>query len=164
MSRYSITGMHCAACQQRVEKAVSKISSVESASASLLTNTLDIVGDASREEIIKAVEDAGYGARPIDGDLVDEDILKDQETPRLRRRLISSVGVLLILMYFSMGHAMLDMPLPFGMGNNPASIAFVQMVLAAIIMLINGHFFTSGFRSLLRFSPNMWTRICLWEI
>jgi len=161
MERYRISGMHCAACQARVEKAVSEVEGVDSASVSLLTNTMGITGCASDEDVIRAVEKAGYGASPIRGAETEESILEDRDTPVLKKRLFSSIILLLILMYFSMGHSMLGLPLPSIMDGNPAFVGFVQMALAAIIMIINGEFFTSGFGSLFRMAPNMDSLVAL---
>lgn len=164
--------MSCAACQARVEKAVNAVPGVTSCSVSLLTNSMGVEGTANQEEIIKAVKDAGYGASPKDsvqktsGKLSDkiaaeEDALKDRETPVLRRRLITSLIFLLILMYFSMGHMMWGFPLPAFFNENHVAMGLVQLILAAIVMLINKKFFTSGFSSLLHRAPNMDTLIAL---
>ena len=172
MEQYIVTGMSCAACQARVEKAVNAVPGVTSCSVSLLTNSMGVEGTANQEEIIKAVKDAGYGASPKDsvqktsGKLSDkiaaeEDALKDRETPVLRRRLITSLIFLLILMYFSMGHMMWGFPLPAFFNENHVAMGLVQLILAAIVMLINKKFFTSGFSSLLHRAPNMDTRIAL---
>ncbi len=163
--------MHCAACQARVEKAVSNVDGVESAAVSLLTNTLGVTGKADEGAVIKAIEDAGYGATPMEAGTdanvagsaraaaekrrAQEEALEDRETPVLRRRLISSVAILLALMYVSMGHSMLVLPLPEALGSNPVMIGMVEMLLAGIVMMINGRFFTSGFGSLARLAPNM---------
>lgn len=172
MEQYIVTGMSCAACQARVEKAVNAVPGVTSCSVSLLTNSMGVEGTANQEEIIKAVKDAGYGASPKDsvqktsGKLSDkiaaeEDALKDRETPVLRRRLITSLIFLLILMYFSMGHMMWGFPLPAFFNENHVAMGLVQLILAAIVMLINKKFFTSGFSSLLHRAPNMDTLIAL---
>lgn len=172
MEQYIVTGMSCAACQARVEKAVNAVPGVTSCSVSLLTNSMGVEGTANQEEIIKAVKDAGYGASPKDsvqkasGKLTDkiaaeEDALKDRETPVLRRRLITSLIFLLILMYFSMGHMMWGFPLPAFFNENHVAMGLVQLILAAIVMLINKKFFTSGFSSLLHRAPNMDTLIAL---
>jgi len=172
MEQYIVTGMSCAACQARVEKAVNAVPGVTSCSVSLLTNSMGVEGTANQEEIIKAVKDAGYGASPKDsvqktsGKLSDkiaaeEDALKDRETPVLRRRLITSLIFLLILMYFSMGHMMWGFPLPAFFNENHVAMGLVQLILATIVMLINKKFFTSGFSSLLHRAPNMDTLIAL---
>ena len=177
MEQYTITGMSCAACQARVEKAVSKVPGVTSCAVSLLTNSMGVEGTASADVIIKAVEDAGYGAvRRGQGTkeaaasggagaserlAMEEDALADKETPKLKRRLISSVGFLLILMYFSMGHVMWKWPVgPFFEGN-PIGIALLEAILAMIVMIINRKFFDSGFRSLLHLAPNMDTLVAM---
>ncbi|MBR3170523.1 MAG: heavy metal translocating P-type ATPase [Lachnospiraceae bacterium] len=171
MDQYTVTGMSCAACQARVEKAVSKVPGVTACSVSLLTNSMGVEGEASPGDIIKAVEDAGYGAKPkgeekSSGDYsaklaAEEDALKDRETPILRKRLITSLGFLLVLMYFSMGHMMWGWPLPaFFMGNHVA-MGLIQLILAAIVMVINQKFFVSGFKSLAHGAPNMDTLIAL---
>ena len=176
MEQYTVTGMSCAACQARVEKAVGKVEGVTSCSVSLLTNSMGVEGTAAPEDIIRAVTDAGYGASlknaaPDRGDAgaagisaklaAEEEALKDHETPKLRRRLILSLGFLLILMYFSMGHMMFGFPLPAFFEGNHVAMGLIQMVLAAIVMIINQKFFTSGFRSLFHGSPNMDTLIAL---
>ncbi|MBR0343298.1 MAG: heavy metal translocating P-type ATPase [Oscillospiraceae bacterium] len=172
MEQYIVTGMSCAACQARVEKAVNAVPGVTSCSVSLLTNSMGVEGTAGKEEIIKAVENAGYGASPKDsaqktaGKLsekiaAEEDALKDRETPVLRRRLITSLVFLLVLMYFSMGHMMWGFPLPEFFADNHVAMGLVLMILAAIVMIINKKFFTSGFSSLLHKAPNMDTLIAL---
>ena len=176
MEQYTVTGMSCAACQARVEKAVGKVEGVTSCSVSLLTNSMGVEGTAAPEDIIRAVTDAGYGASlknaaPDRGDAgaagisaklaAEEEALKDHETPKLRRRLILSLGFLLILMYFSMGHMMFGFPLPAFFEGNHVAMGLIQMVLAAIVMIINQKFFTSGFRSLFHGAPNMDTLIAL---
>ena len=176
MEQYTVTGMNCAACQARVEKAVGKVEGVTSCSVSLLTNSMGVEGTAAPEDIIRAVTDAGYGASlknaaPDRGDAgaagisaklaAEEEALKDHETPKLRRRLILSLGFLLILMYFSMGHMMFGFPLPAFFEGNHVAMGLIQMVLAAIVMIINQKFFTSGFRSLFHGAPNMDTLIAL---
>jgi len=164
--------MGCAACQARVEKAVSAVEGVTSCSVSLLTNSMGVEGTASPEAVIKAVEAAGYGAS-LSGGADDEDLsysqklaaeeeaLRDKETPRLRKRLLLSIGFLLVLMYISMGHIMWDWPLPPFLEGEHVIVASIQLVLAAIIAFINRHFFISGFRSLVRRAPNMDTLIAL---
>ncbi len=179
MDQYIVTGMTCAACQARVEKAVGKVEGVDSCSVSLLTNSMGVEGSASPSDIIQAVMDAGYGAELKGGadasgrTLADsgkgisakmaaqEDALRDRETPKLRRRLIASVGFLLILMYFSMGHMMLGWPLPAFYNGNHVAMGLTQLLLSAIVMVINQKFFTSGFKSLFHGAPNMDTLIAL---
>ena len=168
MQQYSITGMSCAACSARVEKAVSKLPGVKSCAVSLLTNSMGVEGTASPAEIIAAVEGAGYGARLKDGEKPAsasvseaESALVDRETPKLKKRLIASVILLLILMYFSMGHMMWGWPLPKWFDNNHVAMGLVQLVLSALIMVINQKFFTSGFKALWNRSPNMDTLVAL---
>ena len=166
MEKYSITGMSCAACSARVEKAVSKVEGVRSCSVSLLTNSMGVEGTASKDSIIKAVEDAGYGASPLDMETGqqqsrDDDILKDRETPKLKKRLLASIIFLLILMYFSMGHMMLDWPIPKWLHGNHVAMGMIQMILAAIVMIINQKFFISGFTSVIHGAPNMDTLVAL---
>ena len=166
MEQYNVTGMSCAACSARVEKAVSAVPGVSSCSVSLLTNSMGVEGSASSAQIIKAVQDAGYGASlknskgRIDHS-EEERALEDRETPKLRKRLISSIAFLLILMYFSMGHMMLGLQLPSWFEGNHVAMALVQMVLAAVVMVINQKFFTSGFRSLVHRAPNMDSLVAL---
>ena len=150
--------MSCAACQARVEKAVAKVEGVESVSVSLLTNSMGVEGSASDEAVIKAVQDAGYGAKPKENDS-NENILSDTETPKLKKRLLSSVIFLIVLMYITMGHHMLGLPLPDGLSHK--YLALIQMILAAIVMGINNKFFTSGFRSVFHGAPNMDTLVAL---
>jgi len=177
MDQYTVTGMSCAACQARVEKAVSKVEGVTSCNVSLLTNTLAVEGTASPETIMQAVENAGYGASPkgagadsgagsSGGSLsaklaAEEDALKDRETPVLKKRLLTSLGFLLVLMYFSMGHMMFGWPLPAFFHGNHVAMGLLQLLLAAIVMVINQKFFTSGFKSLFHGAPNMDTLIAL---
>ena len=172
MDQYLVSGMSCAACQARVEKAVNAVPGVTSCSVSLLTNSMGVEGTASAADIIKAVEDAGYGASPkgqtekkntsLTAKLeAEEDALKDRETPVLRRRLFTSLGFLLVLMYFSMGHTMWGFPLPAFFRDNHVAMGLAQMILAAIVMLINKKFFVSGFSSLMHKAPNMDTLIAL---
>ena len=175
MDQYTVTGMSCAACQARVEKAVSKVPGVESCNVSLLTNTMGVEGSASPADIMKAVEDAGYGASPKGagqesgrqtGSLTakiaaEEEALKDHETPVLKKRLIASLGFLLVLMYFSMGHMMFGWPLPAFFDGNHVAMGIVQMLLAGIVMVINQKFFISGFKSLFHGAPNMDTLIAM---
>ena len=170
MIQYIVTGMSCAACSARVEKAVSKVPGVTSCSVSLLTNSMGVEGTATEQEIIKAVKDAGYGAskkgegaakaQPAQA-LAGEDMLKDRETPVLKRRLIASVGFLIVLMYFSMGHMMWNWPLPAFMDGNHVMMGLVQLYLTVIIMVINQKFFINGFKSLFHGAPNMDTLVAL---
>ena len=166
--QYIVTGMTCAACQAHVEKAVSKLNTVDSVTVSLLTNSMSVNGTASSEEVIRAVEEAGYGAQ-IKGEASDqkargsisakiaaeEDALKDRETPKLKKRLCWSVLWLLALMYLTMGHNMLGLPVPAPLMHNHLGLAMTQMILALIVMFINRDFFTSGFKGLMRLAPNM---------
>ena len=167
MEQYNITGMSCAACSARVEKAVSKVPGVTSCSVSLLTNSMGVEGTASSDEIIRAVQDAGYGAslKGASGQQmsasVAEEALEDHETPVLKRRLIASIGFLLVLMYFSMGHMMWGWPLPAWFDGNHVAMGLVQFLLAGIIMVINQKFFISGFKSLWHRAPNMDTLVAL---
>ncbi len=170
MEQYNITGMSCAACSARVEKAVAKVPGVTSCSVSLLTNSMGVEGTASTSDIIKAVEDAGYGAmkKGSHGDsgksiAVDNegDALKDKETPILKKRLILSLIFLPVLLYFSMGHMLWNWPLPSFLNGNHVAMGLVQLLLASIIMVINQKFFTSGFKSLIHRSPNMDTLVAL---
>ena len=157
MEQYIVTGMSCAACQARVEKAVSQVPGVTSCSVSLLTNSMGVEGSATSSDIIKAVENAGYGASVKGAETkktsasqrlaAEEDALKDRETPVLKRRLILSVGFLCVLMYITMGHNMLGWPLPEFFEHNHIGLGILQMLLAIIVMLINRKFFTSGFSS-----------------
>lgn len=167
MKQYTVTGMSCAACSARVEKAVSKVPGVASCSVSLLTNSMRVEGSVSDEEIIKAVEKAGYGASVKGADEKnsfmqrEEDLWKDRETPILKKRLWYSVGFLIILMYFSMGHMMWNWPLPSFFENNYVAIGLLQLLLTIIIMVINQKFFISGFKSLFHKAPNMDTLVAL---
>lgn len=167
MKQFNITGMSCAACQTRIEKAVSKVDGVASCSVSLLTNSMGVEGTANDSDIIKAVTDAGYGASVKGGsDEVKktnnyDDILTDRETPALRRRLWVSVGFLAALMYVSMGHMMLGFPLPKWFDGNHVAMGLVQLLLTIIIMIINKKFFISGFKSVIHGSPNMDTLVAL---
>lgn len=167
MEQYNITGMSCAACSARVEKAVSKVPGVTSCSVSLLTNSMGVEGTASSDEIIRAVQDAGYGAslKGASGQQISasvaEEALEDHETPVLKRRLIASIGFLLVLMYFSMGHMMWGWPLPAWFDGNHVAMGLVQLLLAGIIMVINQKFFISGFKSLWHRAPNMDTLVAL---
>ncbi len=162
MPQYTVTGMSCAACSARVEKAVSGVDGVTSCTVSLLTNTLAVEGTASSESIIAAVKNAGYGAK-IKGEksAADDGALADTETPRLKKRLIASVIFLIILMYFSMGHMMFGFPLPHWFDGNHVAMGLIQLLLTVIIMVINQKFFISGFTSLWRKAPNMDTLVAL---
>ena len=168
MEQFNVTGMSCAACSARVEKAVSKVPGVTSCSVSLLTNSMGVEGTASGAAIIKAVQDAGYGASPkkagtaaAAGTSADLDALQDHETPKLKRRLIASLGFLLVLMYFSMGHMMWGWPLPHWFDGNHIAMGLVQLLLAGIVMVINQKFFISGFKGLIHGSPNMDTLVAM---
>ena len=167
MEQYNVTGMSCAACSSRVEKAVSKVPGVTSCSVSLLTNSMGVEGTAGSGEIIRAVQEAGYGAslKGAAGTQVSpsaaEEALEDHETPVLKRRLIASVGFLIVLMYFSMGHMMWGWPLPSWFEDNHIAMGLVQLLLAGIIMVINQKFFISGFKSLWHRAPNMDTLVAL---
>ena len=169
MEQFNVTGMSCAACSARVEKAVSKVPGVTSCSVSLLTNSMGVEGTASSADIIKAVQDAGYGASPkaaggaaaASSTNADLDALADHETPKLKRRLIASVGFLLVLMYFSMGHMMWGWPLPRWFDGNHIAMGLVQLLLAGIVMVINQKFFINGFKGLLHGSPNMDTLVAM---
>ena len=171
MKQYTVTGMSCAACSARVEKAVSKVPGVTSCSVSLLTNSMGVEGNATDQEIIKAVVDAGYGASVKDGRsekngqsnsaVASEEALADHETPILKKRLLYSAGFLLVLMYFSMGHMMWNWPLPAFMDGNHVMMGLVQLYLTVIIMIINQKFFINGFKSLFHGAPNMDTLVAL---
>ena len=180
MKQYIVTGMSCAACSSRVEKAVSKVEGVNNCSVSLLTNSMGVEGTASDEAVIKAVEDAGYGASLKTSHIVSdthgtsqssngsqgmyaaqEDMLKDRATPVLKKRLIASVGFLIVLMYISMGHMMWGWPLPSFLEGNHVAMGLIQMLLTIIIMVINQKFFISGFKGLLHKAPNMDTLVAL---
>ncbi len=168
MEQFNVAGMSCAACSARVEKAVSKVPGVTSCSVSLLTNSMGVEGTASSADIIKAVQDAGYGASPksagaaaASSTSADLDALADHETPKLKRRLIASLGFLLVLMYFSMGHMMWGWPLPHWFDGNHIAMGLVQLLLAGIVMVINQKFFISGFKGLVHRSPNMDTLVAL---
>ena len=165
MKQYNITGMSCAACVSRVEKAVNSVDGVTSCSVSLLTNSMGVEGDADSNAIIKAVTDAGYGASPKDGksntSKPENDELRDTETPKLKKRLISSLGFLIILMYISMGHVMWGWRLPEILAENPLAIALCELLLTIIVMIINQKFFINGFKGLLHKSPNMDTLVAL---
>ena len=169
MKQYTVTGMSCAACSSRVEKAVSKVPGVTACSVSLLTNSMGVEGDVPPETVIHAVEDAGYGASlkgqgpaaQVQSASEAEDALKDRETPVLKHRLIASLGFLAVLMYMSMGHMMWGWPLPHFMEGNHVAMGLLQLLLAGIIMVINQKFFISGFKGLLHRAPNMDTLVAL---
>lgn len=168
MQQYTVTGMSCAACSARVEKAVAKVEGVSSCSVSLLTNSMGVEGTATAEEIISAVENAGYHAtiKGIENSKSQtkseqEDALTDRETPVLRRRLLASVGFLLVLMYVSMGHGMWGWPMPSFFERNPVALGLVQMLLAAVVMLVNQKFFVNGCKGILHGAPNMDTLVAL---
>ena len=167
MQQYTITGMTCAACQARVEKAVSSLDGVESCAVSLLTNSMGVEGTATAAEIVATVEKAGYGASPKGAgaspslDKSAADPLADTETPALLRRLIWSVSLSLLLMYVSMGHVMWGWPLPARLAENPLALGLIQLILAAAVMVINQKFFINGARGVLRLSPNMDTLVAL---
>ncbi len=170
MEQYTVTGMSCAACSARVEKAVSNVAGVSSCSVSLLTNSMGVEGSASADEVIRAVEEAGYGAavkgsrsaaQPAFSYSEQEEMLRDKETPVLRRRLWYSVGFLIVLMYFSMGHMMWDFPVPAVLADNHVAMGLIQLLLTAVVMVINQKFFVSGFRSLWHRAPNMDTLVAL---
>lgn len=164
MQKFNVTGMSCAACVARVEKAVSKVEGVEECSVSLLTNSMAVQGSASDSAIISAVVAAGYGAS-VEGKKsnvkADDDPLADTETPKLKRRLIASLGFLIVLMYVSMGHTMWGWPLPSVLADNHIATGIVELLLSAIIMVINQKFFISGFKALINRSPNMDTLVAL---
>ncbi|MCR5418850.1 MAG: heavy metal translocating P-type ATPase [Lachnospiraceae bacterium] len=174
MKQFIVTGMTCAACQARVEKAVGKLPGVKEVSVSLLTNSMGVEGDVGEADIIRAVEEAGYGAKPKNGTetqgnkdsgsaklAAEEEALRDHETPGLVKRLAWSIGFLLVLMYLTMGHNMLGLPIPSFLAHNHLGLALTQMLLAIIVMYINRAFFISGFRTLFHGSPNMDTLVAL---
>ena len=178
MDQYTVTGMSCAACSARVEKAVSKVQGVTSCSVSLLTNSMGVEGTAAADAVIAAVEQAGYGAAKRDrgssggsgktagnaaagGMSAAEEMLKDRDTPVLRQRLYSSLGFLVVLMYFSMGHMMWNWPVPSFLAGNHVAMGLLQLILTVIVMVINQKFFISGFKSLWHRSPNMDTLVAL---
>ena len=169
MEQYNVTGMSCAACSARVEKAVSKVPGVTTCSVSLLTNSMGVEGTAAASEIIAAVEEAGYGASVKGAKTenreasrgAEEDMLKDKETPKLRRRLIASLCFLIPLMYFSMGHMMWGWPVPEFFADNHMAMGILQLLLTTIVMVINQKFFISGFRGLIHRAPNMDTLVAL---
>ena len=167
MEQYNVTGMSCAACQARVEKAVSKVPGVESCAVSLLTNSMGVEGTATPDVIIKAVEAAGYGASvkgaksSSPSKQEQEDVLEDKTTPVLKKRLLSSLVFLIVLMYFSMGHMMWNWPLPGILAENHVAMGILQLLLTGCVMIINQKFFVSGFQSLLHGAPNMDTLVAL---
>ena len=165
MEQYTVTGMSCAACSARVEKAVKAVPGVTSCSVSLLTNSMGVEGTASASAIVKAVQEAGYGASPkaaaAEPPSAELDALADHETPRLKKRLIASLVFLAVLMYFSMGHMMWGWPLPHWFDGNHVAMGLVQLLLAGIVMVINQKFFISGFKGLLHRAPNMDTLVAL---
>jgi Cu2+-exporting ATPase len=160
--QYMVSGMTCAACQAHVEKAVSKVPGVKQVTVSLLTNSMTVEGDVSAKDVVSAVEKAGYGAKPMNGSVeetsvlaAEEEALKDHETPKLKRRLILSIIFLVFLMYITMGHNMLNLPVPSFLDHNHLGLALTEMILSFIVMAINRSFFISGFRSLFHGAPNM---------
>ena len=169
MKQYQVTGMSCAACSARVEKAVSQVEGVESCSVSLLTNSMGVEGIASPEAVIAAVEAAGYGASEKGtgqnsqtmSASAQEEMLKDKETPVLRRRLIASLCFLIPMMYVSMGHTMWNWPLPEALAENHVALGLIQLLLTTAVMVINQKFFISGFKSLWHRAPNMDTLVAL---
>ena len=165
MEQYTVTGMSCAACSARVEKAVKAVPGVTSCSVSLLTNSMGVEGTASASAIVKAVQEAGYGASPkaaaAETPSAELDALADHETPRLKKRLIASLVFLAVLMYFSMGHMMWGWPLPHWFDGNHVAMGLAQLLLAGIVMVINQKFFISGFKGLLHRAPNMDTLVAL---
>ena len=169
MLKFTVTGMSCAACSARVEKAVSKVEGVTSCSVSLLTNSMGVEGSATATEIIKAVTDAGYGASVQTEEFGTEqkhkntgaDILEDRETPKMKRRFIASVGFLVVLMYFSMGHTMWGWPIPGFFAENPMALGLLQLLLTGIVMVINQKFFINGWKGIVHGAPNMDTLVAL---
>ena len=167
MTQYNVTGMSCAACSARVEKAVSRVPGVTSCSVSLLTNSMGVEGAAAPQDIIAAVQAAGYGAslkgagKAAPSAAEAEAALEDHETPKLKRRLLWSLGFLLVLMYFSMGHMMWGWPLPAFYTDNHVAMGLTQLLLTVAVMVINQKFFISGFQSLWRRAPNMDTLVAL---
>ena len=171
MEQYTVTGMSCAACSTRVEKAVSKVEGVTSCSVSLLTNSMGVEGTASPKQIIAAVEEAGYGASvkgkqdqnsSTAGRAMEyEEMLKDRETPVLKRRLVASLALLIPLLYVSMGHMMWGWPLPSFFDGNHVAMGLVQLLFAVALMVVNQKFFISGFKSLMHGAPNMDTLVAL---
>ena len=169
MQKFTVTGMSCAACSARVEQAVSKVDGVTSCTVNLLTNSMGVEGSASQDDIIKAVTDAGYGASVLNHTPASQinkknhkaDSLEDTETPAMKKRLFASVGVLLVLMYFSMGHSMWGWPVPAFFEHNPLALGLLQLLLTAIVMVINQKFFISGWKGVLHKVPNMDTLVAL---
>lgn len=169
MKQYLVEGMSCAACQTRVEKAVSKLEGVDSCAVSLLTNSMGVEGNANPKDVIEAVKNAGYSASLKDAEdsseessvSSDEQMLEDHETPKLKKRLLYSLGFLLVLMYISMGHNMLNWPVPAFLNHNHLGLTLTQMILSFIIMVINRKFFISGFQSVMHGAPNMDTLVAL---
>ena len=173
MEQYNVTGMSCAACSARVEKAVSKVPGVTSCSVSLLTNSMGVEGTADPAQVIAAVEEAGYGASEKGAGAQEgaqakassvsaaEDSLKDRETPKMKRRLIASLCFLIPLMYFSMGHMMWDWPAPSFLEGNHVAMGLIQLLLTTAVMVINQKFFISGFKGLIHRAPNMDTLVAL---
>ena len=166
--QYMVTGMTCAACQAHVEKAVSRVPGVDKVTVSLLTNSMSVEGKASASDVVEAVEKAGYGAKPMNASSAgmsrleaEKEALEDHETPKLQRRLLISILFLMVLMYFTMGHNMLDLPVPFFLNHNHLGLALTEMILALIVMAVNHAFFYSGFKSLFHRSPNMDTLVAL---
>lgn len=166
--QYMVTGMTCAACQAHVEKAVSRVPGVDKVTVSLLTNSMSVEGKASASDVVEAVEKAGYGAKPMNASSAgvsrleaEKEALEDHETPKLKRRLLISIFSLIVLMYFTMGHNMLDLPVPFFLNHNHLGLALTEMILAFIVMAVNHAFFDSGFKSLFHRSPNMDTLVAL---
>ena len=168
MEQYTVTGMSCAACSVRVEKAVTKVPGVTACSVSLLTNSMGVEGSAFPDAIIAAVVEAGYGAslkgaekNSAGSTSAAEDALKDRATPELKRRLVYSLGFLLVLMYFSMGHSMWGWPVPAFFATNPVAMGLLQLLLAATVMIINQKFFINGFKGLIHKAPNMDTLVAM---
>ena len=161
MKQFNVTGMSCAACSARVEKAVSKVEGVTLCSVNLLTNSMTVEGTADDRIIISAVEEAGYGASVKGATKKTETIKDDTEEKNLKSRLITSLGFLIVLMYISMGHVMWEWPLPNFLSKNPMNIALIQLVLATVIMVINQKFFKNGFKGLIKKAPNMDTLVSL---
>lgn len=166
--QYMVTGMTCAACQAHVEKAVGRVPGVDKVTVSLLTNSMSVEGKASASDVVEAVEKAGYGAKPMNASSAgmsrleaEKEALEDHETPKLKRRLLISILFLIVLMYFTMGHNMLDLPVPFFLNHNHLGLALTEMILAFIVMAVNHAFFDSGFKSLFHRSPNMDTLVAL---
>ena len=159
MKQYEVTGMSCAACSARVERAVSTVPGVESCAVNLLTNSMGVEGTAAPDAVIAAVQAAGYGAslKGAKQDTVPKDTLRDTETPRIRRRLITSVALLLVLMYFSMGHMMWNWPLPHWFDGNHVAMGLVQLLLAGSILVINQNFLSAAFRAC-GIAPPTWIR------